>query len=202
MNVFDENGEPKKKRAKSYSQAGPRKSILVAIACGVTEHATNIQTIFDKIGINNFTDMKFYIETDLKLINIILGLGSHSSKFPCPFGECFREGLNDWKLGKLRDFRSLKNHFEAYENEGSATSMNHASIKTVPLLTNEKLLDILVMAIFPPPPLHCIKLGPVNHILKQLIRLCVIPEPVLLRILKGFGCHWEQQHGGIDTIFS
>ena len=70
-----------KKDDKQYSV---KSNFLLALVYKVPESYTNIQVIFEKTKLNEISNGYFFTG-DMKLLNIVCGLGNHSSKYPCIF---------------------------------------------------------------------------------------------------------------------
>ena len=60
--------------------------------------------------LTNIDKVAFKLSEDLKLINIVLGIGTHSSKHPCPYGECYRDDDGFWVKGQDRTIRNILEH--------------------------------------------------------------------------------------------
>ena len=60
-------------------------------------------------------DLKYCIASDLKLINALLGISSHSGKFACPY--CTGEMKLD--CGEFRTFGSLDKRSAEFASKGS-----------------------------------------------------------------------------------
>ena len=80
----DLRSPPKKKPSKSsdFKDGGVRKLLIIGIVQDIAETYGNAKIILNLLGIEK---IDFVIATDYKLVNILLGLSSHSSKFRCPY---------------------------------------------------------------------------------------------------------------------
>ena len=67
---------------------GPKHGLILAIVANVPESYHNIKIL---INLTNINEIEFMPSQDLKLTNIIIGITSHSSKYPCPYGECYKD---------------------------------------------------------------------------------------------------------------
>ena len=67
---------------------GPKKSIVLAAVSGVRETNHNMSVLFKLTKLN---EIEYKLSEDLKLINITVGIGTYSSKFPCPYGQCEKD---------------------------------------------------------------------------------------------------------------
>ena len=85
--------------------SGVNRALLVCIAPGNKESWELISWYLDGMG---FQPGKWILCSDLKVMNICVGITSHSSKFPCH--------LCEWEAGKeddeapMRTFQSIKGH--------------------------------------------------------------------------------------------
>lgn len=127
---------------------------------GVTEARDNVNDLMGLLNLKAY-DRPFFIETDMKLANIIIGIGTHASSMPCPY--CTSKRGDDkkyWKDGVPRSFQSLHEHYEAYLRDGlvKARRKMYGSVENRSILTPADM-SILVLLLIPPPPLHVIKLG-------------------------------------------
>ena len=83
---------------------GPKKLIFLAAVSGVRETNHNRSVLFKLTKLN---EIEYKLSEDLKLINITVGIGTYSSKFPCPYGECEKDRDGHWTKGKPRTIRNI-----------------------------------------------------------------------------------------------
>jgi hypothetical protein len=76
-----------------FKNSGAKRTQILAIGSRVTENYSNIKLILEKIQYPKF-NMKHKWVADLKLVNIMVGIGPNSSRFSCPFGDCYRNKKN------------------------------------------------------------------------------------------------------------
>ena len=132
------------------------------------ENYINMKLMIQKVKLN--TLIQYLLVADLKLLNIVCGLGTHSSKYPCPYGQCFRQGNGIWVAGRRRTVRSIKENFQRWKAAGSKQKKkkNFYSCEEEPLIkVNEGDEYKEILGTCPPPPLHLL-LGVANHVWKQL----------------------------------
>ena len=67
-----------------YKPSGTHRSIIVARVDSIPENYHNLRTILDTLNLPELSQ-NFKIVSDLKVINILLGLQSCSSMHPCPY---------------------------------------------------------------------------------------------------------------------
>ena len=140
---------------------GPKRSLVLA-AVNVPETHWNIHVLMELTKLN---EIDFRLSQDLKLINIVIGITSHSSKFPCPYGECFKDEENEhWIKGKNRTFSNLQENQKKWCDASKSKKGNRKNLKEFkncefPPLVTVPDPDTPVLFIIPPPPLHLILLG-------------------------------------------
>jgi hypothetical protein len=81
----------------TFKETSVKKMFLIAIAPKTTENYENVQKIFKILNLvePKIDDVRLTIASDLKLINIILGLMSHGSLHPCCYcDQCRDDFLN------------------------------------------------------------------------------------------------------------
>ena len=96
MQLWNENGvenEAEKKRqryddgilAKKIKVSGVKKLFAIALAYNTQENYENVEQLWSLLNIKNFQESieKSSVATDLKMADILSGLQSHSSSYPC-----------------------------------------------------------------------------------------------------------------------
>ena len=147
-----------------YKDSGVRKTIILAIVESIKENYENVKTIISNI--NNFDRVKYFICSDLKLINIICGIQSCASKHPCPY--CLSDNKNLFSENfPKRSIQSISNSSQAFKRAGSAIKDcklydNCLDDPLLPGCTEEYILDVCA-----PPQLHILQ-GVVKHIYDQM----------------------------------
>ena len=76
--------------------------VIIAAVPQVPETYYNCEIIFNTLDLNKIS---FQISTDLNLANTLLGMTSHASKFPCPYGLCSKDDEGFWVQGEDRTIR-------------------------------------------------------------------------------------------------
>lgn len=147
---------------------GVKGLVILAMVPSISETFSNVSTIFEEMNIpfNNT-----FLCTDLKLANLIVGVGTHSSTYPC----CYCEGSpkDQWSTSPLRTFgriRELQSRRNAAEEQGteSADPRFFKSVQHEPLINCDN--STIVLEKVPPPELHLL-MGTVNHIYKQMLQV-------------------------------
>ena len=86
---------------KKFKDSGVKKIFILALAPYAQENYENVHQLWNMLSINQFS---YTIATDLKLGNILAGLMSHSSMYPCTW--CF---VNKKELHERGEFRTIGN---------------------------------------------------------------------------------------------
>ena len=97
---------------KGQMNTGVNRILLLAHGQGWTETHNNLRAI---VELMNFEEIEFSLAADLKLLNVLLGLSSHSGTYAC----LFCEGAMTLEPGVPRTFASLIINSAAYIAAGS-----------------------------------------------------------------------------------
>ena len=149
---------------------GPKCGLILAIVANVPESYHNIKIL---MKLTNINEIEYILSQDLKLTNIIIGITSHTSKYPCPYGECYKDyKCNEWYKGRNRTISNLTSNqrrwCEAPANQNDMSLLkDYKNCENIPLIFCDNP-DTPILYVIPPPPLHLILLGPVNHIINHL----------------------------------
>ena len=80
-------------------------SAIRSIILAVLESYYNIGVLFKLTSLN---EVEYKLSQDLKLLSIVIGIKNHSSKYPCPYGECFKnELMRKWVKGQDRTIKNF-----------------------------------------------------------------------------------------------
>ena len=147
-----------------FQDTGVRKTIILAAVEKIKETHQNIHLILSKL--NNVDRVKFFICSDIKLINIISGIQSCSAKHPCPYCETGNLVESNENI-EHRTIGSVRCSAVAYKDAGSIliNAKNYKNCINEPLLpgdANERILDICA-----PPELHLMQ-GITKHIFDKM----------------------------------
>ena len=137
---------------------------MLAVA-PIQENYYNLNKIWQKLNLNDLLKDDATISTDLKLANLICGIGTHASTFPCTW--CTAEKNKLHLKETIRTISEIKNNYEKYSAAGSnpKNAKNFGSYINMPVfheISDRKILDLL-----PPPELH-LMLGAVNSIINHI----------------------------------
>ena len=140
---------------------GPKRAIVLMAVAQVPETYHNLSVLME---LTQPYEVEFTLSHDLKLANILAGIQSHSSKYPCVYGECTRdEKTSVWIKGQDRTIGNIEKHREEWVLSGGRRDQlkYHKNCENKPLLSRiNPSTPILVQ--LPPPPLHTILLGIVS----------------------------------------
>jgi hypothetical protein len=171
LTVDDEDDEDT-----TVKDTSTRRVIILAHVDDIPETYANMSKILEKLNIHNLYQ-DYHLVSDLKLYNIILGLTACSSRHGCPFCNGRKGPDGVWIKGEDRTLETLLEDQEMWEhNSGDRAQLkefNNVEFKPLLMTPNNKLLNndlstTSTLSILPPPGLHLIHLGPVNHIWKAL----------------------------------
>ena len=94
----------------AHKYSGIRKSIWIALVCGVDETYHNLKLFFEIIELSIIS---YQLSQDLKLTNLVTGITNFTSKYPCPSSYCLKTKKGAWIVGTERtaeqNTRFLKN---------------------------------------------------------------------------------------------
>ena len=104
--ITDSEASDKEENESDFNPGGSKRVLMLAKADGVPETYHNVKILLDSLDLPSLSK-DFQIVCDLKMINIILGIQSCSSKFGCPFCEGYK--VNEKVQGvNLMDHQSKK----------------------------------------------------------------------------------------------
>ena len=152
---------------KDFLDTGVKKIFIVALAPETPENFFNLEKLWVAAGMTSITwdYSNCTIASDLKLLNIILGLMSHSSLHPCCWCESDKYHLHEKgpqrTIGSLNKmYRQFRDSFLTQDKAKYFGNVVHPS-----LIRGED--ETPVIHAIPPPELH-LMLGPVNHLYDEL----------------------------------
>lgn len=153
--------------SKKYKDSGVKKIFILGIVPSAPENHNNVSKMWETVNVNGSLDT---IATDLKMANILFGLMSHSSSFPCTWCEAPAGQLQD--LGEPRTLQRIKQLNKEWMQKSSGNkkhAKNYKNCANQPIVskTND---EMNVIELFPPPELH-LMLGVVTSIYMSLEKL-------------------------------
>ena len=172
MNIIDTTA-CRHSRTGTFKDTGVKRTIILAVV-----EYENLNFILSKLF--NLDRVKFYICTDIKLLNIITGIQSSACKQPCPYC-CTGNLQNLTEISEERTLGSIRCSASAYKAAGSVKKYAklYSSCINPPLLMGEdreRIIDICA-----PPELHLMQ-GIVKHIYDKMAK--VFPQGVSLWLNK------------------
>lgn len=150
--------------ANKFKDSGVNKLLVLAIAPNTQENYSNVVQLWSSLGINNFEGT---VATDLKLANILVGIMSHASLYPCTWCYSSKNEMN--KCGLYRTVgNSLENYLKWHEaGEKKQDAKKFMNCTNPPVFDTSQ--DRAILEIIPPPELH-LMLGVVNTLYTNLIK--------------------------------
>ena len=157
----DPNSPVKKKSKAGFLDSGVKKLFILAIVPSIPENYYNMRVLMKLIDAPMFD---FTIATDLKLMNIITGIQSHSSRFPCTWCEACAPWEEEKDLRTLGRIRALVAEFNDAGRPIKKAQLFKNCIN-LPLLNGTD--DQFIVDLLPPPELH-LHLGITNKLFDTL----------------------------------
>ena len=138
-------------------------SILLSLisAPNTPENYYNLFLLWNALDLNS---LKFFLCCDLKVANLVLGLQSHASMFPCHFCESKNKLEGDgkqWTLGKERSLGSIQSNAISWSNAGSVKKNASSFFNCIKVPLFDGPSSTLVHDLIPPPELHLL-IGNIN----------------------------------------
>jgi hypothetical protein len=163
LNVVEENKSVLDKCSSLAANAKDTgvKRLFLSIIPGMLENYENMSLLLSSSNIKNLV---FLFACDLKVTNIIVGIQSASSTFPCPWWEGKAQWVEEAQLRTIGRIKQLASkHSEAGKHTGKAKE--YFNCVNPPLLNGVD--NATVLSLVPPPELHLL-LGVTNTIFKHL----------------------------------
>ena len=162
----------------AYNPGGNKRVLMLAKADGVPETYHNVKILLDSLDLPSLSK-DFQTVCDLKMINIILGIQSCTSKFGCPYCEGHKVDKHGrptnkrgrWVKKENRTVNNLTAHFNEFKNKDGNDRKTLKYFKNVefkPIKLKEDVGDEWVAKTLPPEPLHTNLLGPANDAMDKL----------------------------------
>ena len=171
----------------TFKDSGLNKIFILAIAQNCQENYSNVLKLWNILKINDFQGT---IATDLKLANLLAGIGSHSSMYPCTY--CLADKNNLHVCGVYRTTDNCKKFFEKWRKNGSylKKAKEYKSCINEPVVKREK--NTKIIDIIPPPELH-LMIGVVNTLVNHMQQKF---EDITHLWIKSCGVERQITHGG------
>ena len=155
-----------------YSSGGRRKTLVIAASNRCKELRPNMEAVLGPLCLVKL-EYRTILPSDLKAANLLMGIGPHTSLCPCIYCEASKVDDNTgrrttdkalyWSEDRRRTMRiiiELRKRFLAKWGARANTPAAKAAIKkffsvvSFPIDLPEAMLDMLVLLIIPPDPLH------------------------------------------------
>lgn len=150
-----------------FRDTGVNKVFILAAAPNTPENYENCKMFLER---TNVKDIQFHFAADLKMSNICLGIMSHASLHPCPYCEGTKNVFED--DAPVRTLETISENHQKWQQESGkkSTLKQYYNCSNEPLLMSHLNTTTSVLTIVPPPVLH-IKLGIVNKLYTELLKL-------------------------------
>jgi hypothetical protein len=146
--------------SRNVKDTSVKQLFIIGIVCGVQENYHNIQKLWNLLKLNDIH--KFYVATDLKLANILTGIMTHSSMYPCTW--CNIDKYHLLNKGTLRSLESnTKNNNNWSISGGNKNDLKKFGNCIFPPIIQSSVENAIILKIIPPPELH-LMMGVVNNI--------------------------------------
>ena len=173
---------------------GANKLLVFAIAEDLAENYHNVRLVVEKLRLD---ELDCCFATDLKLINVLLGLSTHSGKHGCAY--C--EGEMTLEVGTLRTYGNLAEWHRMFMEDAERSRNRESFIRRQQQryknVVNPSLLkgdpDTTILSSIPLPELHLL-MGAVNWALELLYK--VVPKDELQRRMRTKSISVHGYHGG------
>lgn len=147
---------------KKIKDSSVKKLFIIGLAPCVQENYDNVWQLWEELRINDFLGT---IATDLKLANILVGIMSHSSTFPCCW--CYADKNNLHATGVHRTVGNIfLNYMEWVDAGSNKDAKSFKNCINPPIIQSNE--DRLILDLIPPPELHLL-LGVVNTIFSHML---------------------------------
>ena len=116
LDISEDDDDPPQSSKQPFGtrrlSSGVNRIFVVGIVQEITENYTNISKILGHLAIHK---IQFIFTADLKAVNIICGIQSHSSKHPCCY--CDIDSENLISCGKDRTFGSIRSNAQQFNSQ-------------------------------------------------------------------------------------
>ena len=167
------------------SDVGPLRTITIGSGPNIPENHHNLKLMMEKLKLD---DLELINTGDCKVLNIQVGVGPCSSKFPCGWCEAEKVGkkmvcTQDTRMRTEENVTQNNTEWLArVDKTKDTTAQKHKSCVNLPLIKVKHESGWFLMA-FPPPPLH-IKIG------------------IVIKILTYIHFYWEEMCEGTNGVDS
>ena len=147
-----------------FSDSGVKKLFIIALVGNVQENFENVGLLLRSLKLEKLGP--YTMAVDLKLANILAGISSHASSFPCCWCEARAPTYEKAQLRTLGRIRKMATAFQRAKDQKTSTkAQDFMSCVNLPLLVGPDFVQLI--DILPPPELH-IMLGAANKLFDEL----------------------------------
>ena len=146
-----------------FLNSSVKKLFIIGIVESTQENFENVSLLWQLLKLNTF---HCTVATDLKLANVLIGIMSHASKYPCTWCSAASNELN--KCGKIRTLGNCLENVEAWKKDGSKKERAQLFENCInkPLFDFDK--DTEIIDLIPLPELHLL-IGVVNKLYESML---------------------------------
>ena len=160
---------------KGHMNTGVNRTLILAHGEGWSEQHSNLRTI---VQLLNLEEVDFALSADLKLLNLFLGLSSHSGTHAC----LYCEGISTLEPGLPRTFSRIISQHAEFQDAGAINADQAKYANCVrPCLMTVPDPSVTVLSVIPIPELH-VMMGCTNHQF-NLLKLLMTAEGRLEQLL-------------------
>ena len=153
--------------SKLFKDTGVKKAFILALVPDTPENQHNVKRLWINSSIDTL-NRKFTIATDLKMINILLGIQSHSCSHPCSWCNISKQHL--MRKGDQRTLGTLKELFWSYyDSKADKSKAKDFGNVVHPCMIKNVDESTPVLLVVPPPELH-LMMGTVNHLYNSMVK--------------------------------
>ncbi len=149
-----------------FLDTGVKKLFIIGLAQNVPECYENVKTLVRELPL----DVTFCTSADLKMLNILVGIGPHSSSCPCTWCEAHSKDFRSDFVAPLRTFARIRHqarlYKEAVRQKKKFTPQTYFSCVEEPILRVRG--DVVVLDAIAPPQLH-LMMGVTSKIWDELL---------------------------------
>ena len=151
--------------SKQFKDTGVKKAFIIALVPDTPEIQHNVKRLWINTGLDSL-ERRFTIATDLKMINILIGLMSHSCSHPCSWCDTGKDRLMNkgvqCTLGSLEAL--FWSYYDTRADKSKAKEFGNVVHPCMIRVVDESTPVLLVV---PPPELH-LMMGTVSHLFNNL----------------------------------
>jgi hypothetical protein len=184
-----------KKKFEEHLDSGVKRTFIIGLIPGADESTENVRLIFNKMNFRELFDQcdqysgEIVAPNDGKMQNKMLGIGPHSSRFPCPY-RLWSQNRTHSRPEIVRTAATVSaDNIRRMKAKGKPIDFNSVEAEPVKFLLehpNKNLQDVLTI-----PPLHnCVLV--VNKFVGYLVKL--LPDTATTWIL-GLNCKPNPRRG-------